>query len=189
MDHEISTASFLADVDGRIGEGWGGAGVTGIHVNLVIGRVGSPTAAAATGALANPSPGHVPFLVCAGAGTLVRPATVFINKTTLDSATLEKATWGGTQLGIAQAVLGAVAEKQFPAALLDDLVLLTAVWVDPALADAALSAVDERELLRSAHAAMSAAITSALTSTNRETFAALVNRRASLTNAFYTGPI
>jgi 5,6,7,8-tetrahydromethanopterin hydro-lyase len=187
MDHELASADFLRDVDGKIGEGWGGDGVTGIHVNLVVGRVGSATAAAATAALANPSPGHVPFLVCAGAGTLVRPATVFINKTTLDFTTLEKATWGGAQLGIAHAVLDAVAANQFPAAVLDEVVLLTAVWLDPALTDINLSPALETALRVSARAAMSAAITDALNPTNPDAVAALVGRRATMTNAFYTG--
>jgi 5,6,7,8-tetrahydromethanopterin hydro-lyase len=187
MDHELSEAEFLREVDGKIGEGWGGEGVTGIHVNLVIGRVGSATAAAATAALANPSPGHVPFLVCAGAGTLVRPATVFINKTTLDFTTLEKATWGAAQLGVAHAVLDAVAADQFPAALLDNVVLLAAVWLDPALTDLDLSPAVETTLRMSARAAMSAAITDALTPTNPEATAALVARRASIKNAFYSG--
>jgi 5,6,7,8-tetrahydromethanopterin hydro-lyase len=187
MDHEVSEAEFLHDVDGKFGEGWGGEGVTGIHVNLVIGRVGSPTSAAATTALANPSPGHVPFLVCAGAGTLVRPATVFINKTTLDFTTLEKATWGAAQLGIARAILDAVAAEQFPALALDDLVLLAAVWLDPALTDVNLSPEVETTICMSARSAMSAAITDALNPTNPDAIAALVGRRATMTNAFYTG--
>ena len=55
------------DLDGRIGEGWGGEKPNGSHVNVVLARRGSPTAAAALSMLANPSPGHTPVLVTVGA--------------------------------------------------------------------------------------------------------------------------
>ena len=122
----------LDRLDGRIGEGWGGEGVLGCHVNLVIGKNGSPTGGAVAAALASPAPGHVPFLVCAGGGTLVRPATVVVNKTTLTSPALEKLTWGALQLGIAQAVLDAVALAIVPVEVTGELSLLVAAWIDPA---------------------------------------------------------
>ena len=53
-------------LDGRIGEGWGGDGPNGAHINVVLARRGSPTAAAAVSMLAHPSPGHTPVLVCVG---------------------------------------------------------------------------------------------------------------------------
>ena len=37
------------DLDGRIGEGWSGVAPNGSHVNVVLARRGSPTAAAAVG--------------------------------------------------------------------------------------------------------------------------------------------
>ena len=49
-----------------IAEGWGGVKPNGSHVNVVLARRGSPTAAAAIGMLAHPSPGHTPVLVCVG---------------------------------------------------------------------------------------------------------------------------
>jgi 5,6,7,8-tetrahydromethanopterin hydro-lyase len=179
MDHE-----FLQQVDGRIGEGFGGAGVTSVHINLVVARTGSATAAAATAALANPSPGHVPFLVCAGAGTVIRPATVFINKTTLTHPNLERATWGGAQLGISEAILDAVADGILPRSLVDDLVLLVAAWIDPQLADVELSVVHDAELRSSAHGAMVDAINDAVTSTNPQVIDSLLARRSTITNAF-----
>ena len=182
MGHEL-----LASLDGRIGEGWGGDGATGIHINLVLARFGSPTAAAATAALANPSPGHVPFLVCAGAGSLIRPATVFINKTTLTHPTLEKATWGAAQMGVAEAVLDAVSLHNFPMVIIDELVLLVAVWVDSALQTIELKPAVETAVRTAAHNAMTAAILDALTPTDPTTFDALVAKRATITNGFYTG--
>ena len=46
------------------------------------------TAAALAGALASPRPGHLPFLACLELGTLVRPTTLVVNKSTLEGETL-----------------------------------------------------------------------------------------------------
>ena len=62
-------------LDGRIGEGWSGEAPNGSHINVVVARRGSVTAAALAGALASPRPGHLPFLACLELGTLVRPTT------------------------------------------------------------------------------------------------------------------
>ena len=56
----------LDELDGRIGEGWGGLSPNGAHVNVVLARRGSATAAAAIGMFAHPAPGHTPILVCVG---------------------------------------------------------------------------------------------------------------------------
>ena len=97
-------------LDGRIGEAWSGEVPNGSHINVVLARRGSPTAAAAAGALAGPRPGHVPFLACLSPGVVVRPATVVVNKSPVERATLGPITWGAAQLGIAQGVLDAVAD-------------------------------------------------------------------------------
>ena len=54
-------------IDGRIGEAWSGEVPDGSHINVVLARRGSPTAAAATTRPAAHAPGHVPFLL-PGAG-------------------------------------------------------------------------------------------------------------------------
>ena len=96
-------------LDGAIGEAWSGDVPNGSHINLVLARRGSPTAAAAAGVLASPRPGHVPILACLkGAGTPVRPATIVVNKMSVEHEQLKKITWGAAQLGIAQGVLDAV---------------------------------------------------------------------------------
>jgi 5,6,7,8-tetrahydromethanopterin hydro-lyase len=160
-------------VDGRIGEAWAGEVPNGSHVNLVITRRGTATAAAAVGALGSPRAGHAPFLACLGAGNLVRPATIVVNKTTIDSDRLAKLTWGAAQLGIAQGVLDAVADE----ALDPDLVLLVALWVDPEAHDETALRIANREAVR-------AAIADALDPGDPRALAA---RREDGTNAFYTG--
>ncbi len=168
-------------LDGRIGDGWSGEVPDGAHVNLVIARRGSPTAAAAAGALASPRPGHVPILVCLnGAGSPVRPATIMVNKVTLENERQELITWGAAQLGIAQGVLDAVADATLPAEDVPELVLLIALYVDPA-------AADETSVKAAARAATRTAIADAVNPSSAEAVRALAEEREQAANAFYSG--
>ena len=106
------------DLDGRIGEGWGGVKPNGSHINVVLGRRGTPTAAALLGTLTTPSPGHTPILVVVGPTEQeyepVWPPTIMINKATALEERHQTLTWGAAQLGIAQGVLDAVADGLLP---------------------------------------------------------------------------
>jgi 5,6,7,8-tetrahydromethanopterin hydro-lyase len=161
-------------IDGLIGEGWAGESPDGCHVNVVLAARGSATAAAAVGALASPSPGHTPFLVCHGPGSVVRPATIFVNKTTVDSETLGRLTWGAAQIGVGQGVLDVVAEGRLPT---DEVVVLAVVWIDP-------EAGDETALKRSSREATRTAIADALQPGDAKE---LLERREDATNGFYSG--
>lgn len=190
MTHELADATEPFDLDrldGRVGEGWGGDGVLGCHINLVLAANGSPTGAAAALALASPAPGHVPFLVCAGGGTLVRPATVVVNKTTLTNAALEQLTWGALQLGIAQAVLDAVAAGIVPVELTGEITLLVAAWIDPAAGARPVDAEAETALRLAARTAMLAAITDARWPAPPGAQQSLIARRDTISNGFYQG--
>jgi 5,6,7,8-tetrahydromethanopterin hydro-lyase len=168
-------------LDGSIGEGWSGEVPNGSHINLVLARRGSPTAAAAAAVLASPRPGHLPILACLkGAGTPVRPATIVVNKVTLDDEKLEKMTWGAAQLGIAQGVLDAVAEGLLDANEAGDVLLLIAVWVDPGAGDETAVRIANREATR-------IAIADALDPPHPEAVRTLAEQREEATNAFYTG--
>lgn len=166
--------------DGRIGEAWSGVVPNGSHINVVLGRRGSPTAAAIAGALATPRPGHVPFLACIEPGTVVRPITVVVNKSSLGQETLDRITWGAAQLGIAQGVLDAVAEGVLPAAEVDSMVLLVAVWVDP-------KAHDEVTVKAANRAAMRAALADAMTARSPKEITALAARREKASSPYYGG--
>jgi 5,6,7,8-tetrahydromethanopterin hydro-lyase len=165
-------------LDGRIGEAWAGDAPNGCHVNVVLARRGSATAAAAVTALANPRPGHTPFLVCLGPGTVVRPATIFVNKTTLDSDGIARLTWGAGQLGVGQGVLDAVADGLIDAT--GDLLVLVAVWIDP-------EAGDETAVRLASRAATRKALGVCIEGRDPRAAAALVERRDSLKNPFYGG--
>jgi 5,6,7,8-tetrahydromethanopterin hydro-lyase len=168
-------------LDGAIGEAWSGEVPNGSHINLVLARRGSPTAAAAAAVLASPRPGHLPILACLkGAGTPVRPATIVVNKVTIEGDGLERMTWGAAQLGIAQGVLDAVAEGLLDAEESADVIILIAVWVDPDAHDETAVRIANREATR-------AAIADALEPPAAEAVRALAEQRDDATNAYYSG--
>jgi formaldehyde-activating enzyme len=172
------------NIDGAIGQGWGGTAPDGTHVNVVLARRGSATAAALLTAFASPSPGHTPVLVCVGPDQpsyeAVVPPTVMMNKETATEERHQTITWGAAQLGIGQGVLDAVADRLIDPAEAAEVVLLVAVWVDPA-------AHDETAVKRSNRAAMRDAIAAALEPPAEADMQALVERREDAANIYYTG--
>lgn len=167
-------------LDGRIGEAWSGEAPNGSHVNVVLARRGSPTAAAAAAALASPRPGHVPFLAALQGGRMIRPATVVVNKATIEGDGLARMTWGAAQLGIAQGVLDAVADGTLPAREANELVLVVAVWVDPAADDETAVRAANREATR-------AAVADAVSPPSADETTSLAERREEAANAYYGG--
>jgi formaldehyde-activating enzyme len=170
------------ELDGRIGEGWGGVKPNGSHVNVVLARRGGATAAAAIGMLAHPSPGHTPVLVCVGPEEAryepVWPPTLMMNKATVVDERHESMTWGAAQLGIAQGVLDAVADGVIEAS--GDLLVLVAVWVDPRAGDETAVRLANREAVRKA-------IGQCVEGRDPEAAARLVAARDSVTSPFYGG--
>src|SRR3954449_9537310 len=171
-----------SDIDGLIGQGWGGRAPDGVHVNAVLARRGSPTAAALLTAFASPSPGHTPVLVCVGPDQpsyeAVVPPTLMMNKATATEARHETITWGAGQLGIGQGVLDAVAEGLLEPT--DDVTVLVAIWVSP-------EASDETAVRRAARGATRKAIGTCVEGRDPGAAAALVDRRDELRNPFYGG--
>ncbi len=172
----------VQDLDGRIGEGWSGEVPNGSHVNVVLARRGSPTAAAAISMLAHPAPGHTPVLVCVGATPAeyepVWPPTLMMNKGTALDERHQTLTWGAAQLGIAQGVLDAVADG-----LLEtdgETLVLVAVWVDPA-------AHDETAVRVANRAATRKAIGVCVEGRDQDAARALVDRRDALQSPYYGG--
>lgn len=172
----------LDDLDGRIGEGWSGDPPDGAHVNVVLARRGSATAAAALTMLANPAPGHTPVLVCVGPTQQdyepVWPPTLMMNKATALAERHQTITWGAAQLGIGQGVLDAVADGLIDAT--GDLLVLVAVWIDP-------EAGDETAVRVASRAATRKALGVCTEGRDPQAAATLVERRDSLTNPFYGG--
>ncbi|MGH3010468.1 MAG: formaldehyde-activating enzyme [Gaiellaceae bacterium] len=113
-----------------IGEGFAGSGPLAAHVNTVLGRKGGPVETAWASALATPRQGHIPFVVVLRPNMPVKPSTLFVNKADIRGDEHAALTWGAAQAGVAQGVVESVAAGVVPAAEVDDLLLIAAVWVD-----------------------------------------------------------
>ena len=172
----------IDELDGRIGEGWSGVKPDGSHVNVVLARRGSPTAAAALSMFAHPSAGHTPVLVCVGATEQeyepIWPPTLLMNKATALEDSHQTLTWGAAQLGIGQGVLDSVADGLLEAS--GDLLVLVAVWVDP-------RASDETALRRANREAVRKAIGICVNGRDPVAAARLVERRDTISSPFYGG--
>src|SRR3954447_14381949 len=122
----------------QIGEGFAGAGVNAAHVNTVLGGKDGPVGAAWATALATPRIGHAPFVVVVRPNVPVKPFTLFVNKSAIDSEKNAKhgtLTWGAAQAGVAAGVLAAAEQRVLRADELESLLLIAAVWVNPAADD------------------------------------------------------
>jgi 5,6,7,8-tetrahydromethanopterin hydro-lyase len=104
-------------------------------VNTVLGRKGGPVETAWATALATPRQGHIPFVVVLRPNMPVKPATLFVNKADIRGDRHAELTWGAAQAGVAQGVLESVADGVIPAAQVEELLLIAAVWVDWAADD------------------------------------------------------
>jgi 5,6,7,8-tetrahydromethanopterin hydro-lyase len=119
----------------QVGEGFVGDGADAAHVNTILGPREGPVGSAWATALATPRPGHVPFIAILRPGLATKPPTLFVNKATIESARHGELTWGAAQAGVAAGVAEAVASGAIDAGAVDDLLVIAAVWVNPAAAD------------------------------------------------------
>lgn len=124
----------MTDFGIRIGEFFAGDGVNAGHVNVVIGDRAALGAAWGL-ALASPGPGHTPFVTVVKPGVPVKPITLFVNKASVNDDRHGNLTWGPAQAGVAIGMTDAVADGEIPGDLVDDLVAIAAVWVNPAADD------------------------------------------------------
>src|SRR5439155_6530917 len=107
--------------------------------------------------------------------------TIVVNKSPVGSdPQLDRMTWGAAQLGIAQGVLDAVAGGTLDASRADDLVILIAVWVDPAAHDETAVKGANREATRRA-------IEDAVSDHRADAIRALAAGREGAANAYYGG--
>ncbi|MFC5212751.1 formaldehyde-activating enzyme [Streptomyces coerulescens] len=139
-----------------IGESFVGEGADAAHTNIVIGRKGGPVETAWTTALATPSAGHVPFMTVVRPSVPVKPLTLFVAKAAAQGELHQRATWGSAQAGLAQGVVDAVDDGLIPAEDADDLLIIAAVWVNPAVGDLDVSFRNQRA---AAYGAVRAAVT------------------------------
>ncbi|MFM8236160.1 MAG: formaldehyde-activating enzyme [Actinomycetota bacterium] len=141
--------------DVQVGEGFAGSGPDAAHVNTVLGPKDGPVGTAWATALATPRAGHVPFVAVLRPNLPVKPMTLFVNKSAIDDAdsTHARLTWGAAQAGVAAGVVDAVRDGVIPADATETLLLITAVWVDPAAKEEETVYENNREATRAALAA------------------------------------
>ncbi|MDA8265457.1 MAG: formaldehyde-activating enzyme [Actinomycetota bacterium] len=119
-----------------VGEARAGAGPNGAHVNTVLGRRDGPVGVSWATGLATPRAGHASFVVTARPGVAVQPPTLFVNKAAIADSTHANLTWGPAQAGVARGVGLALEEGVIARDEVHELVLIAAVWVNPAADDA-----------------------------------------------------
>lgn len=169
----------MADPAFQVGESFVGSGPNAAHLNTVLGARGGPAGAAWATALATPSAGHVPFVTVVKPGVPAKPATLFVSKSAPQGDVHGRLIWGPAQAGVAAGVTDAVADGLLDGIDLDEVVLIAAVWVDPAAHDADEVFRNNREATRT-----SLANGARLLPTVEEVLAA----RDDLHNPFYTPP-
>ena len=133
-----------------IGESFVGEGVNAAHINTVLGLRNGPVGTAWASALASPSTGHVPFIAVLRPSLPVQPMTLFVTKAAPASDAHGLMIWGPAQAGVAGGVADALAEGIINRELLDELALITAVWVNPGADDADAVYRNNREATRTA---------------------------------------
>lgn len=133
-----------------IGESFIGAGAEAAHINTVLGHRAGPVGTAWAAALASPRPGHTAFVAVLRPGVPAKPMTLFVNKASIASDEHGVLTWGAAQAGVAGGVADAVADSIISAADADELLLIAAVWVNPAARDAELVYRNNRTATREA---------------------------------------
>jgi 5,6,7,8-tetrahydromethanopterin hydro-lyase len=134
----------------QIGEAFVGSGAHAAHVNTVLGELGGPVETAWATALAMPRPGHVAFVCVLQPGLPVKPFTLFVNKAPLAGTDHERLTWGAAQAGVASGTLWAVADDVIATEVVDHLLLIAAVWVDPGATDESVVYENNRRATREA---------------------------------------
>ena len=120
-----------------IGEGFAGEGADAAHVNTMLGLRDGPVGVAWATALATPRAGHSAFVVVVAPNVPVKPMTLFVNKATVEAGNDRHArlTWGAAQAGVAAGVMHAHRKGVLRADDADEVVLVAAVWVNPAADD------------------------------------------------------
>lgn len=120
-----------------IGESFVGEGANAAHINTMLGAKDGPVGVAWATALATPRARHTPFVVVVKPNVPVKPMTLFVNKASVEPGDHAHAnlTWGAAQAGVAAGVLAALRKGVVRPDDVDELLLIAAVWVDPAADD------------------------------------------------------
>ncbi|WP_378037154.1 formaldehyde-activating enzyme [Actinomycetospora atypica] len=153
-----------------------------MHVNVLLARRGSPTAAAIATAFTGPSAGFTPVLASVGATQqeyrTLYPPTVVVAKTAPVDERHERLVFGACGAGVARGVLDAVAAGAVAAD--QDTLVLVSLWLDAA-------AQDETAVCAAARVATATAVREAATGRDPEVAEHMVRDRDAVRHPFYGG--
>src|SRR6266481_5009310 len=140
----------MQDQSVLIGESFVGEGAEAAHINTVLGDRHGPVGTAWATALAMPRPFHSSFITVLQPNLPVKPLTLFVNQAAIADEQHGDLTWGAAQAGVAGGVADAVADAVISAEDAEELLLIAAVWVNPAARDAMLVYQNNRAATRNA---------------------------------------
>jgi len=126
---------------------------------ILIGRVDGPVGQAFANMMAQHA-GHTSMFAIRACNQMVRPATMMVPKVTIKNSATINLLGGVVQVATADAVLDSVIEGVIPKDQVNDLCIISLVWLDPAaVKDPNL---DEKDLYRTNYEATKLAIKRAL---------------------------
>ena len=128
---------------------------------VVIGELDGPVGHAIANLIGDQVKGHTRVWAILNSDVQVRPATLMVSKYTAPNARYTNILMGTVQAAIANAVLDSVRAGDIPKAAANDLGIIVAVWLDPAVADAKTK-IDHEVLFRTHREATAKAIHKAM---------------------------
>jgi formaldehyde-activating enzyme len=129
------TPETIRDFNLRVGEALAGQGAEVAHIDLLIGKKTGPVAEAFTKAKATPTPGHEPLLAILEPNLSVKPATLIVPTVTITGMRQASMVYGPAQTAVAKAVVDSVADGTIPKEAVDELIMITNVFVHPTAVD------------------------------------------------------
>jgi 5,6,7,8-tetrahydromethanopterin hydro-lyase len=147
---------------------------------IVIGSIDGPVGQAFAQMMGQTA-GHTRMLAVRDCNQMAKPATMMVPKVTIKNSRTVELLGGVVQSATADAVVDSVAEGIIPKELVDELVIIDLVWLDPnAVKDPNL---DMKDLYRTNYEAMKLAIQRAMT--GKPTVEELIANRHKIKHCMY----
>jgi formaldehyde-activating enzyme len=147
---------------------------------VVIGELDGPVGYAIANLLGDQTKGHSRVFAILNCDVQVRPVTLMVSKVTVDSMAYTNILMGTVQAATANGVLDAVRAGDIPKSKANDLGIIVAVWLDPAVVK---EKVDFEILFETHRAATAKAIHKAMN--GEPTIDWLLKNQAKITHAFH----
>ncbi len=113
-----------------IGEALVGEGPEVAHIDLIIGSKGSAVEQAFVTSLASPAMGHTPLLAVLEPNLPAKPATLIVNKVTIEGVQQAVLMFGPAQAAVAKAVMDCVSEGTIPEEMAEEILIIVSVFVE-----------------------------------------------------------